>query len=133
MILKALDESYKARKKSYKESRPRLQYGTASDRTQVRGRARGRGDTWPIRRFDERLQGAADSGEGAKGRGGGGARETQHRFEGGARELAGAWLAREENRAREALAGWHRINEQNEQLRGMTPGQAAAAARRRVY
>ena len=31
----------------------------------------------------------------------------------------------------EALAGWKKIDEQNRQLGGMTPGQAMAAARRR--
>ena len=40
-------------------------------------------------------------------------------------------LGRHETIAREALAGWQRIQRQNEMLQGMTPGEAAAAARRR--
>ena len=37
----------------------------------------------------------------------------------------------DDRRREEALSGWKKIEEQNRQLGGMTPGQAMAAARRR--
>ena len=47
------------------------------------------------------------------------------------REDAEAIRATRGDAAREALAGWNRIEERNRELGGMTPGEADAAARRR--